>query len=157
MKLLGLVFVILLIIPCSIARETITGSFTLRNSEPSVSLEIVKGSLKIDVSDANGFRDIDYVNVVLVDENGEFSDFAVFEQSKDMDSVYYYDLKNFDDSEIEVIVGDGENEVSSTISYSQEEDNVPLITGLVVLNDNIKGYFSGLWPYLKGLFNLIFG
>ena len=148
---------ILLVVPCSIARETITGSFALENEKPSVSLELVKGFLKIDVRDANGFRDIDYVKVIVVDENGEVSDFALFEEGKDMDSVYYYDLKDFDDSEIEVIVSDGENEISSTISYSNGEGNIPLITGLVVLNDNIRGYFSGLGPYLRGLFNWVFG
>ena len=79
--------IILLYIPYSIARETITGSFTLENSKPSVSLEIVKESLKIELRDANGFRDIEYVRVVVVNESGEFSDFAVFEEGKDMDSV----------------------------------------------------------------------
>ena len=143
--------IILLCIPFSAARESITGSFTLENSEPSVSLEIVKESLKIDVRDANGFRDIEYVKVV----SEELSDFAVFEEGKDMDAAYYYDLRDFDDSEIEVIVSDGENVVSSTISYSKEDD-VPFITGFVVLNENIKGSFSRLGAYFRGLFGRIF-
>ncbi len=158
------IFIFLLIIPFCFALE-LTATVNIFNSPVKIEL-ITTGlennvlTVKAKVSDANGYEDIEKVEVKVMFGEEVYSDYqeAVLDSSSGSEALYVYNLvMNSEDKEgiytVKVKASDQETEIERESSFDFPEEQ-GLITGAFIRGpDDGPGLLTRFFGWLRGLFS----
>ena len=155
MKKTQIIRIVLFIIFFSSLTNTVF-SLVVENKKPEISLEIIGKAVKININDENGYDDIEYVKVNIVNRGKRSGSHAGFEDGFKTNSIYSYDLSSYDceKCKIEVVVSDGSGFINSSIEYSGKANKIIKgVTGFVVKEGETTGFSKSIKSTLKNLLN----